>query len=72
MDTIKKIDTIWFLFLLLGISSAAEHWNIPLDKYVFGAILLCLNVNGKYGNGGTNGGTSNGSGVVAGQDAPKA
>ena len=71
MDTLRKIDTVVFLFLLLGITSAAAYYKIPLNDMVFGAILLALNV--KNGNGASNGTTPIvGTTVMAGPDTPKA
>lgn len=71
MDTLRKIDAIVFLFLLLLITSAASYYKIPLNEMVFGAILLALNV--KNGNGATSNGsgTPAGTPVVAGPDTPK-
>lgn len=69
---LSKFDTVIMLFVLLIIASAAEYFKIPLNQYVFGAILLALNANGKNGNGATNGGNPNGASPVVGPDAPKA
>jgi hypothetical protein len=71
MDSLRKIDTVVFLFLLLAVTSAAAYYKIPLNDMVFGAILLALNV--KNGNGASNGtNTPAGTPVVAGSDTPKA
>ncbi len=33
---LPRIDTIVFLFLLLGITSAASYFHVPLNDMVFG------------------------------------
>lgn len=46
MKDMSRFETVLSLFALLIISSAADWLKIPLNQYVFGAILLALNVNG--------------------------
>jgi hypothetical protein len=68
---ISKFDTVIMLFILLGIASLADFYKVPLNQYVFGAILLALNANGKNG-GSTNGGSGTSNAGVDASGAAKA
>lgn len=72
MGVLSRFDTVIFLFLLLGFTSAAAFFKVPINEMVFGALLLALNANGKNGNGNGANGTKNPSEVGVPGDAPKA